>query len=91
MKRNTTQIGMHSVRNLLGEQKQLSLFSDHDKEFSNKYGLKLEGSIDRFGVHISEMESRVMEGVLHGFTETQYMGNIEPKTKQEVAAENMLE
>ena len=87
MKKHTTVMGMHSVRNLLGEQKQISLFSDHDKQFSEEYGYPLDGPIDRFGVHLSDIEARVMEGILHGFTETNYQGNLEPKTKQELAAE----
>ena len=87
VKKDTTQVGMHSVRNLLGEQKQVSLFSDHDREFSSKYGIKLEGSIDQFGIHLSDTASRVMEGILHGFTETDYKGNLEPRSKKDLAVE----
>lgn len=85
--KNSTQIGLHSVSNLLGSPSQLSLFSEHDTEFSHKYGLHLEGTINRFGVDLTDMQSRIMEGILRGFTETSYKGNIASKKPQEIANE----
>ncbi|MGK5593758.1 MAG: hypothetical protein ACSNEK_00170 [Parachlamydiaceae bacterium] len=74
-----TQIGLHSVRNMLGENAQYDLFSNHDIEFASEFKFKLSGKIDRFGIDLTEMQSRIMEGILRGFSETRYQGNIKPK------------
>ena len=86
-KHHAMQIGLHSVRNIFGDQNQLSLFSDHSSFFCNEYGIKLQGTIDRFGVDLSDTQSKIMEGILRGFSETAYKGNIEPIGKDKVAAE----
>lgn len=79
-----TQIGLHSVRNVLGENNQLALFSEHNEELSKEHGIDLNGSIDRFGIDLTEIQLRVMEGILHGFTRTAYKGNIAPKDYREL-------
>jgi hypothetical protein len=80
MKNKATQIALHSVRNLLGEQSQLDLFSNHAESFSNEYNIPLNGKIDRFGVDLTDLQSRVMEGILHGFNEMRYKGNLEAQS-----------
>lgn len=82
-----TQIAMHSVRNMLGDQHQISLFSDHDKQFANEFDLPLSGSIDRFGIDLTDMQARLVEGVLRGFSETAYKGNAEIKDIHQLADE----
>ena len=74
----STKIGIHSVRNLLGSRKQLDLFSDHDTRFSKEHGVPLQGKIERFGVDLSDFQMRVVEGILRGFSETNYKGNLTP-------------
>ena len=84
----TTQIGLHSVRNMLGSEMQLSLFSDYTIEnLSSSSGVKLDGKIDRFGIDLTDIQSKIMEGILRGFTETNYRGNIEPRDTAQIAAE----
>ncbi|MFI5343133.1 MAG: hypothetical protein ACHQUC_02820 [Chlamydiales bacterium] len=82
LRNKATQIGLHSVRNILGEQLQLSLFTSHDIDFANEFGIKLSGKLDRFGIDLTEIQSRVMEGILRGFSETQYQGNLAPRKKE---------
>lgn len=82
-----TQITLHSVRNMLGDQNQISLFSEHDKQFSDEFGFQLSGSIDRFGVDLTDMQARIVEGILRGFSETAYKGNAETKEKDQLADE----
>ncbi len=82
-----TQIGLHSVRNVLGEQNQISLFSEHDVRFSEEYGVELSGSITRFGIDLTDMQMRVMEGILQGFSRTNYRGNLQSRDCDEVVAE----
>lgn len=73
-----TQISLHSVRNLLGSEQQLSLFSeDKVKEFAETYGVSLEGEISRYGIDLTDIQLRMMEGILHGLTKTRYKGNLE--------------
>jgi len=86
-KLHTTQIGLHAIRNVLGEQNQTALFDNHDVRFAEEYGIELSGSISRFGVDLTDMEVRVMEGILHGFTRTSYKGNLTPHSRDEIAEE----
>ena len=82
-----TQLALHSVKNLLGNQQQIDLFSEHHIEFCEEYDVKLEGTIDRFGIDLTEIQSRVMEGILYGFSKTAYKGNIEPTSKESLVDE----
>ncbi len=83
-----TKIGLHSVKNLLGGERQLSLFKGESvDEFSKKYGLKLENAIDKYGVNLNETQMCIMEGILKGFTQTGYQGNVPPLDKIELAKE----
>lgn len=82
-----TKLGIHSVKNLLGSEGQMSLFSEHDVKFSEEFGIKLEGKIDRFGIDLTDIQARVMEGILRGFSETNYEGNLAPKEVKTLAEE----
>lgn len=84
---SSTQIGLHTVRNVLGEQNQINLFHNHHIEYSEEYGVELSGSISRFGVDLTDMQLRVMEGILHGFSRTGYQGNFTPKSRDEIVEE----
>lgn len=84
-KSSATQIGIHSVRNILGHPSQLSLFSDQHTKFSSDYGIEIDKSIDRFGIGLTDIQMRVMEGILRGFSETNYKGNIAPEDKENIA------
>lgn len=84
----TTQIALHSVRNMLGDKSQQTLFSDQDREFSEEYGVQLEGRIERFGVDLTDTQARVLEGILYGFSTTSYKGNLEARTVEDVAKED---
>ncbi len=83
-----TQIGLHSVRNIIGSEQQLSLFSEQKpKEFAKVYGIHLEREISKFGVDLTDIQYRVMEAILLGFSKTRYEGNIEPKDKDQLIKE----
>lgn len=84
-KTKATQIGIHSVRNFLGNPQQLGLFSDQPVKFGNEYGIEVDGKIDRFGMDLTNIQMRVMEGILRGFSETNYKGNIPPEDKDQIA------
>ncbi|NGX51414.1 MAG: hypothetical protein K1060chlam2_01280 [Chlamydiae bacterium] len=86
-KLNATQVGLHSVRNILGTHQQVDLFSEHSKDFCDEFGIKSENTIDRFGVDLTDTQSRVMEGILHGFSRTAYKGNTTPTSKEQVATQ----
>jgi hypothetical protein len=77
-----TQIGLHSVKNLLGQEEQLTLFSEHKtKAFAGEYGITLERALTKYGVDLTDVQQRVMEGILHGFSRTKYEGNVAPEDK----------
>lgn len=84
-KPKTTQVGLHSIKNILGCHQQTDLFSEHHLEFCEKYDVKLEGTIDRFGIDLTEIQSRIMEGILYGFSRTAYKGNVDPTSKEQLA------
>lgn len=86
LQKGATKIGLHSVKNILGDQKQLSLFSKNlVQDFSERYGIELHNPIDNVGLNLNDTQLRVLEGVLRGFTETNYKGNLAPVDKNEIA------
>ncbi len=72
-KEHPTQIGLHSVKNLLGSERQLDLFSECESSLS-KYP-----DINQLGFKLNDFELRVFEAILKGFTKTHYKGNTSPK------------
>jgi len=78
-----TQIGLHSVCNILGNAKKKESFKEHHKDFCEEYGLEIDEEIDRFGVDLTEIQSRVMEGILYGFSRTSYKGNTDATSKEQ--------
>lgn len=77
-----TQIGLHSIKNILGNHKQTDLFSEQHQEFCEEFDVKLEGTLDRFGIDLTEVQSRIVEGILYGFSRTSYKGNVDPASKE---------
>lgn len=84
---DTTQIALHAVRNVIGSPQQEDLFSEQAEDFSKEFGVKIGERIERFGIDLTEHQTRIMEGILHGFSQTGYQGNIESKPKSEIADE----
>ena len=80
--------GLHSVKQMFGEQLQLSLFSEKiPSEFSRKFGIEVINKIDKYGIDLNETQLKVMEGLLKAFTDTNYKGNTKSKSKDEVVNE----
>jgi len=82
-----TQIGLHSVSNFLGKRKHKEMFESHHEQFCKEYGVKIRDNIQRFGIDLTDIQMRVVEGVLQGFSQTDYKGNIAPKNKHQLAKE----
>jgi hypothetical protein len=59
------------------------LFSDSQADDSLDSAVM--SRFERFGIDLSDMESRMVEGVLHGFTQTAYKGNMPSTSKEEIA------
>ena len=85
--RRPTQIGLHSVSNFLGKKKHKEMFESHHEKFCKEYGVKIRDNIHRFGIDLTDIQMRVVEGVLQGFSQTDYKGNIAPKNKLQLAQE----
>jgi len=83
----TTQIGLHSISNILGKKNQKEMFESHHKKFCKEYGITIQDEIDHFGVDLTDIQMRVVEGLLTAFSETGYKGNIAPKEKLQLAKE----
>lgn len=87
-----TQIGLHSARNMFGIEKQLSLFSDYTIEnLQSNSGINLDGKIERLGIELTDVQSKIVEGLLRGFTETNYQGNIDPIDISQIEVEKYSE
>lgn len=74
----TTKVSLHAVRNMLGNLDQISLFSEHDISKAISADAELSQVITRFGIDLTDMEFRLVEGILLGFSQTNYEGNLPP-------------
>ncbi len=84
---SSTRISLHSLKNLLGNQQQSYLFEEQDKEFAEQFDVKLMNSIDRFGIDLTDLQAKVMEGILKGLSQTDYKGNITPEQVESISQE----
>lgn len=71
---------------MLGNETQITLFNSCLLE-KLPNGENLSDKISRFGIELTDLQSKIMEGILRGFTETNYKGNIEPKDPSQIAEE----
>jgi hypothetical protein len=71
-----TKIGIHTVSQFYGDNKQLSLFSDEKIDaFSRATGISLLNRPDSYGVVLNQSQRRVLEGILKAFSDTNYSGD----------------
>jgi hypothetical protein len=71
-----TKIGIHTVNQFYGDNKQLSLFSDEKiEDFKNATGLNLTNRPTNYGVVLNQSQRKVFEGILKAFTNTNYKGD----------------
>lgn len=87
-KKDLTKISVHTVRQFYGDAKQISLFSDEKIDaFRETTGLNLTNRPENYGVVLNQTQSRVFEGILKAFTDTNYKGSEQKeisKTLEEV-------
>lgn len=70
-----TQMAIHTVVQMYGDNKQLSFFSDEKIEaFSQATGLNITNRPDSYGVVLNQSQRRVMEGILKAFSDSNYKG-----------------
>lgn len=82
-----TRVSMHSIKNILGDRQQISFFSDKIQHLEQDNEANIPDGIDRFGIKLNDIQFRVLEALLKGFSDSNYEGNLTPKTPQEVAEE----
>jgi len=69
-------MSMHGVKQLFNEQTQLSLFSDEKVDtFATDTGLMLTNRPSVYGAMLTPCQSRVFEGILKAFSDTDYKGD----------------
>lgn len=74
--RNHTKMAIHAVTQFYGDNRQLSLFSDEKIDaFKDATGLNLTNRPKSYGVVLNQAQSRVFEGILRAFTDTNYKGD----------------
>lgn len=82
-----TKIAIHTISQFYSDNKQLSLFSEEKvDDFIHTTGLNLTNKPTNYGVILNQAQSRVFEGILQAFTDTNYKG-IEQKDKATVFKE----
>jgi hypothetical protein len=75
-----TQIAIHTMTQFFGDNKQLSMFSDEKIDaFSLATGLSITNRPDSYGVVLNQSQSRVLEGILKAFSDSNYKGSEEIK------------
>jgi hypothetical protein len=84
--KSDTVISMHAVKNMLGDNRQIQHFEDHDEEFAKEFDIPLSGTIERFGIDLTDVQARVMESILKKFSELSFEGNIPPQSREEYVA-----
>ena len=88
VKEKATVIGLHSVKNILGNEHQINAFSiEKINDFEKTYKVQIADTIDRFGIDLTDTQTKVMEGILRGFTETNYRGSDNTQSKNEILKE----
>lgn len=71
-----TQIAIHGIKQLFGDNTQLSLFSDAKvEEFSIATGLNLTNIPKGYGIDLNQSQSRVFEAILKAFSDSNYKGD----------------
>ena len=74
--RSNIQMAIHTVTQFFGDSKQLSLFSDEKIDgFKEATGLNLTNRPENYGVVLNQAQSRVFEGILKAFSDTNYKGD----------------
>jgi hypothetical protein len=73
-----TQIAIHTLTQLYGDNIQLSLFSDEKIDaFSKATGLSISNRPESYGVVLNQAQRKVLEGILKAFSDTNYKGDEE--------------
>jgi len=84
-KKPQTKYSIHLINQRFDQAKQLKIFSDRkiEEELNNQLEALIESKgveinkLERFGLVLNQTELRVLEGILQGFTNTDYSGDIE--------------
>jgi hypothetical protein len=85
-----TKIGLHAVKSMYQNPKQKDLpFEEILQRQATEYGVELRGKdqLKDFGIGLTETEHKVMEGIIKRFSELDYKGNLDPKTKEDIRVE----
>lgn len=56
------------------------------KDWQHRTGESVDHSILKFGMNLTEIKSRVMDGLMRKLTETNYKGNVEPISQKDILA-----
>ncbi|MBA7522847.1 hypothetical protein ES705_14967 [subsurface metagenome] len=82
---------MHSVKQGIGTQGEPSIFDD---ELPNKYckdfGIEKINEIDKYGMNLNVTQKKLMYGILKAFTETDYKGNTDSRSVEEIMEEHKV-
>lgn len=75
----------HAVGSMFLTSSQLELFDQAEElaeKFRKDFGLNPLNKIEKLGIDLTDLQYKVMEGILREFTETDYKGNKEPRDKE---------
>ncbi|MFQ5729618.1 MAG: hypothetical protein ACE5GN_04595, partial [Waddliaceae bacterium] len=82
----STQISLHGIKNIFGEPTQMSLFDRDNVHYLQDAFLERLDQIKRVGSELTEIELRVLEAILKGFSRSGYKGNRPAIKREEILA-----
>lgn len=83
-----TKIATHAAKQLFGDVKLETPFSDEIiKAWDQRYSSSSLNRIDGYGVNLTDIQFRVMEGLVRKLTDTNYKGDLPAKTEKDILKE----
>lgn len=86
-----TKMSFHAVRQLFTPKNMPTTSPEQIKlDWVQKTGVPIERDIDRYGIDLTNIQYKVMEGILAAFSKTQYKGNLPSKLVTESLREQNI-
>ncbi|GAB3719618.1 hypothetical protein GCM10027592_63180 [Spirosoma flavus] len=79
-----TQIGLHLLSQFFGESQSAYTAEEIKKAWEEKTGVVIENPVPFIGVRLTDIQHRVMDGILSALTHTNYKGNLPAIAKSEL-------
>lgn len=79
------EFSLNSVSNMFDLVQQDLFTSKFVEDLKKCFSPLINASVGRYGIDITDMECRVLEVIIHGFTETEYAGNYKSISREDLS------